>query len=171
MRTWKPALRSTSFVWVPSNCEGKKRIYFGLCGVIGGIKLVLPTSVPHSHTWEVGARGGKPWLGHPRGLWPRLLWSFLHSASRGERWWETSHALLFWACWLHFSGAHGWLGFWKAFRQPRYVCSPMSPPERQCSMAGMEPDPRHPTPAQRGVPGLQHCVWGHVPACWEPYKT
>lgn len=70
----KPALRSTSFVRVLSNCEGKKKNLFWLVwGNKSGIKLVLPISVPHSHAGEAGACGGEPWLGHPSGLWPRLL--------------------------------------------------------------------------------------------------
>lgn len=29
----------------------------------------------------------------------------------------------FCACWVHFSSAHGWFIFWKAFKQSSYVCS------------------------------------------------
>lgn len=89
-----------------------------------------------SHTEKVGAFGGDPWLGDPRSRWPRQFWDFPCSALLLGVHGDGKSAVPY--LWSVLNSC-----FWKALRQSRYVCSPMSPPEKPSKSAGMEPNPHY----------------------------
>lgn len=168
-----PALHSTSFVWFLSNCKGKENLFWLVWGnrlhKIGVAHKCAP-----SHTGNVG----NPFLGHSSGLWPRLLWNFLHSASRCGK----SAMLYFLGMMTSLQQCLRMTWFLEGIQaaQIRLLSHIFTWEAKQCSWPAAGPVPPQldslgyvcwPSVTQWGVPSPLHCDWGHVPLCWEWYKT